>query len=243
MEEKDKVYTEGIRPQGKFYKWFDNYWYHYKWITIGVIFAIFIVTVCTLQTCERKKEDTTILYAGPCQLSVSEMDSIKGVVSAVMPKDYDGDGNKYTGMIEYWLCSEEQVKDIEASTDEYGAHGYVNRQQLKDNYESYYDYLMAGETAICFLDPHLYTELKRAGRLLPLVDALGADSGYEPDDYGIVLGLTEIYEEYSALRAMPEDTVVCVLRQVVVGRISNDKNYQNDLEIFEAIVMYSEKEQ
>jgi hypothetical protein len=171
------------------------------------------------------------------------MDSIKSVINAVMPKDYDGDGNKYTGMIENWLCSEEQVKEIEAETDAYGVHGYVNRQQLTDNFESYYDYLMAGETAICFLDPYLYTELKRAGRLLPLVEALGADSGYEPDDYGIVLGKTDIYKDYSALRAMPEDTVVCVLRQIVVGRISNDLNYSNDLEIFEAIVMYSNKEQ
>ena len=239
----DKVYTEGIKPQGKFYKWFDNYWYHYKWITIGVIFAIFVLTVCTLQTCERQNEDTTILYAGPCQLSASEMDSIKGVINAVMPEDYDKDGNKYAGMIGYWICSEEQIKAIEASTDEYGVHGYVNRQQITDNYDNYYDYLMTGETAICFLDPSLYTELKSAGRLLPLTEALGADSGYESDDYGIVLGKTAIYEEYSALRAMPEDTVVCFLRQIVMGRISKDKNYLNDLEIFKAIVTYTKKEQ
>ena len=239
----DKVYTEGIRPQGKFGKWFENYWYHYKWITIGVIFAIFIVTVCTLQTCEMKKEDVTILYSGPRQLSVAEMDSIKSVVNTVMPEDYDGDGNKYTGMIEYWICSKAQIEEIEASTDEYGAHGYVNRQQVTDNNKKFSDYIMGGETSICFLDPHLYTQLKNAGRLLPLVDALGKDSGYEADDYGIVLGMTDIYKEYSALRAMPEDTVICILRQTVAGRISKDKNYQNDLEIFKAIVTYSKEEQ
>ena len=236
----DKVYTEGIRPQGKFGKWFENYWYHYKWITIGVIFAIFVITVCTLQTCEKQKEDTTVLYAGPCQLSASEVESIRGVVNAVMPEDYDGDGNKYTGMVEYWICSEAQIKEIEASTDAYGVHGYVNRQQVTDNNKNFKDYIMAGESSICFLDPHLYTQLK--GRLLPLVDVLGKDSGYESDDYGIVLGMTDIYKEYSALRAMPEDTVICVLRQTVAGRISKDKNYQNDLEIFKAIVNYSKEE-
>ena len=41
----EKTYTEGIKPQGKYYKWFDNYWYHNKWITIGVIFAIVVITV------------------------------------------------------------------------------------------------------------------------------------------------------------------------------------------------------
>lgn len=238
----DKAYTEGIKPQGKFYKWFDNYWYHYKWITIGVIFAIFIITVCTLQTCEKQKEDTTVLYAGPCQLSASEVESIRGVVNAVMPEDYDGDGNKYTGMVEYWICSEAQIKEIEASTDAYGVHGYVNRQQVTDNNKNFKDYIMAGESSICFLDPYLYTQLKNAGRLLPLTSVLGNDSGYESDDYGIVLGMTDIYKEYSALRAMPDDTVICVLRQTVAGRISKDKNYQNDLEIFKAIVTYSKEE-
>ena len=24
--------------KGKFLKWLDNYWYHYKWVTIGAVF-------------------------------------------------------------------------------------------------------------------------------------------------------------------------------------------------------------
>ena len=240
----DKTYTEGIniKPEGKFYKWFDNYWYHYKWITLGAIFVVVMLVICTLQMCEREQEDTTILYAGPCQLSASEMESIKGVINAVMPEDFDGDGQKYTGMVEYLLYSESQIKDIEASTDQYGVAVDVNNQYITNNYENYYDYLLSGESAICFLDPHLYTELKRSGRLLPLVSALGEDSGYKPDDYGLVLGKTEIYEEYSALRALPEDTVVCIMRQIVAGRISNDKVYENELALFEAIVMFSKDE-
>jgi len=241
----DKTYTEGInvKPEGKFYKWFDNYWYHYKWVTLGAIFVVIMIFICTLQMCEKKQEDTTVLYGGPVQLSAAEVDSIKGVVAAVMPEDFDGDGQKYAAMVEYLLYSESQIKEIEASTDAYGVAIDVNNQYITQNYESYYDYLLSGESAICFLDPHLYTELKKSGRLLPLVDALGTDSGYEKDDYGIYLGKTEIYEEYSALRVLPEDTVVCILRQVVAGRISNDKAYANEIKLFDAIVNYSKEEQ
>ena len=74
---------------------------------------------------------------------------------------------------------------------------------------------------------------------MPLATALGEDSGYAEDEYGLYLGSLDIYKEFSALRVLPEDTVVCILRQTVVGKISNDKNYQNELDMFCAIVNYS----
>ena len=239
MEE--KTYTEGIKPEGKFYRWFDNYWYHYKWHTLAALFVAIVLVVCTLQMCEKQKEDTTFLYAGPRQLSGEEVENIRGVLNAVMPEDYDKDGKKYAGIVDYLIYSEEQIKEIEASTDAYGVAVDVNNQYITNNYESYYDYLLSGESAVCFLDPHLYTELRKNGRLMTLVSVLGEDSGYGSESCGIILGKTEIYEEYSALRVLPEDTVVCVLKQVVMGRISNDEVYENELDIFRAIVNYTEE--
>ncbi len=242
MENNDKIYTEGIKPKSDFYKWLDNYWYHYKWITIGVVFLLVVLVVCTLQMCEKEKEDTTILYAGPCQLSAEEAENIKAVFNAVMPEDYDGDGKKNTAMIYYQIYSEEQIKEVEASTDELGISIEVNRNYITQNQDNYYQYLLTGETSICLVDPNLYYVLVRENRLAPVVTALGTDSGYEDDDYGIILGKTEIYEAYSALRVLPEDTVICILRANFVGRTSDEEVYKNDLEIFEAVVEYKKQD-
>ena len=239
MNNGEKTYTEGIKSESKFSKWFDNYWYHYKWITIGVIFFVAVIIICSLQYGEKQKEDITVLYAGPYQLSAREANSIQGVFNAVMPEDFDGNGEKYTGMVEYLIYSEDQIKEIEAETDEYGVSIDVNNQTITANYDRYYEYIVVGESAICLVDKHLYSKLSMYGRLLPLVTALGEDSGYEEDEYGLYLGSLDIYKEFSALRVLPEDTVLCILRQTVVGKISNDKNYQNELDMFGAIVNYS----
>lgn len=238
MDNGKKTYTEGIKVESKFAKWFDNYWYHYKWITIGIVFFIAVVIICTLQMGEKKKEDITILYAGPYQLSAREVNSLQGVFNAVMPEDFDESGEKHTSIVEYLIYSDEQIKEIEAQTDADGHRLDVNNQSVTDNYKNYYDYIVLGETAICLVDEHLYGELSKYGRLLPLVTALGEDSGYESDDYGLYLGSTGLYKEYSALRVLPKDTVICILRQTVVGKISKDENYQHELDMFKAIVNY-----
>ena len=238
MNNDGKTYTEGIKFKSKFYKWFDNYWYHYKWVTIGVAVLVAVVLICTLQMGEKKKEDITVLYAGPYQLVGREINSIQGVLNTVMPEDFDKNGEKHTSIVEYLIYSEEQIKEIEAETDDMGRHIDVNNQSITKNYESYYDYVIVGETAICFVDEHLYRDLSKYGRLLPLKVALGEDSGYEDDEYGVYLGGLDIYKEFSALRVLPEDTVVCILRQTVVGKISNDDNYQNELDMFKALITY-----
>ena len=54
----------------KIYKWFDNFWYHYKWIAIVVsIFAVFII-VSTVQMAIKEDGDIYVMYAGPAVINV-----------------------------------------------------------------------------------------------------------------------------------------------------------------------------
>ncbi len=239
MNNGDKAYTEGIQVKSKFSKWLDNYWYHYKWITIGAAFLIIVLIVGIFQATEKKKEDVTILYSGRYQLSAREVESIRNVFNAVMPEDFDGNGEKYTGIVEYQIYSEEQIKEIEAETDEVGVHFDVNNQHNTTNYGAFYDYVKVGESAICLLDPWLYKELNNYGRLLPIATALGDSCGYEEGVNGVYLEDTALYKEYSALRALPADTVICFLRQPVLGKIANDESYQNEIEMLRAILTYT----
>lgn len=239
MSNDGKTYTEGIQLRSKFARWFDNYWYHYKWITIGVAFLVAVIIICTVQLSEKKKEDITILYAGPYQMVGREIEGIRGVFNAVMPEDFDGNGEKYTSIVEYLIYSEDQIKELEAETDDTGKHFDVNNQLITNNYKSYSEYILLGESAICFVDEHLYRELVRYGRLLPLSVAFGGEGDFEDNQYGVYLGKTELYEEFSALRILPEDTVICVLRQTVAGKLSKDNNYENELAMFRALITYT----
>ncbi len=239
MNNGDKTYTEGIQVKSKFVKWLDNYWYHYKWITIGVAFLLVVLIVGISQANAKRKEDVTLVYAGQYQLNVRETDAIRSVFNAVMPEDFDGNGEKYTGIVEYQIYSEEQIKKLEAETDEVGVHLDVNNQHNTTNYQNFYDYVKVGESAICLLAPWLYKELNGSGRLLPIATALGEGCGYDEDVNGVYLEDTELYKEYSALRVLPGDTVICFLRQPVLGKIANDENYQNEIEMLRAILTYS----
>ena len=69
----EKQYTEGISTaNNKFVSWLENYWYHYKWITLVVAFLVVVVAVCTIQSCTAKSSDINITYAGKALFSESD---------------------------------------------------------------------------------------------------------------------------------------------------------------------------
>ena len=71
MDEKNNSPEVKIKVNTKFSEWLDNYWYHYKWHTIAVLFAIFVVVICTFQMCRRTVTDIQIMYAGNEDISMS----------------------------------------------------------------------------------------------------------------------------------------------------------------------------
>ena len=50
--------------KGKFLKWLDNYWYHYKWHTIIVSFFLIIGAISITQLFGRVSYDAYLMYVG-----------------------------------------------------------------------------------------------------------------------------------------------------------------------------------
>lgn len=242
MNEDDKLEAAEIQPRTRFGKWLDNFWFHYKWPVIGVAFLLVVFLICTLQTCGKEDSDISVLYAGPVLLSDSEREGVRSAVTYILPSDINGDGKKYVDLITYQIYSEEQIKVIEAETDISGVHGSVNRSYNSNNYDSYYNYLLTGETSVLLLDPSLYEVLVSGDRLQKLTDVLGYTPEGAVGEYGVRLGDTEIYKYYSVMQALPEDTVVCILRPYVVGKSSKEKLYEYEKQMFRAIVEFRESE-
>ena len=235
----DKIRGAQIKTDSKFARWFENYWYHYKWTTIIVGFFLIVALVCGLQMCTREEQDISIIYAGPQALNAEMSDEVKSVMDFVMPEDFNGDGEKNTAIVSYLIYSEEQVKEIESQTMANGDSGYVDRPYNSSNYDNFYSYLQTGESSICFLDPSLFESLRDGGRLASISDTVGYLPEGAIDEYGVKLGDLDIYSAYGSMRKLPEDTVVCILLPLVAGKSSDEEMYAHEREMFAAILGFS----
>ncbi|MBE6530993.1 MAG: hypothetical protein E7679_02725 [Ruminococcaceae bacterium] len=251
--ENEKLKGSDIKVEGRFSRWLENYWYHYKWPTIIVSFFVIVVLVCTIQMCTKETEDTSVVYAGPVQLSSGEMSAIESVMNFIMPEDFDGNGKKTLVFLNYHVYSENQIKGMESEREEQiedyvenkdsytvpsEAPAQINRQYNTTNYKNFIQYIQTGETSICFLDASVYEELLGDGRIMKLSDVLGYESEASADGYGIKLSELGIYETYAAVRKLPADTVVCILKPLVAGRNSKAEMYQRDKDMLRAIVEF-----
>lgn len=241
MNEEKKPSGE-IVVEGRFAKWFDNFWYHYKWVTIGVAALVIVFTICIAQACSREKKDVMIVYAGHCSVSSSQQQQLNDLMSLLLPDDLDKNGDCVASLSMYQIFSEEQIKLIESQKDENGKPLRVDREHNTNQYSTYSSYLQTGESSIYLLDPWLYEELLRSGGLRPLSEVFSETPQGAIDEYGIRLGDTEVYENYDVLKFLPEDTVLCLMQPLVMGRSSKEKTYEFEVDTFRAIVNYRKED-
>ena len=78
-----------------------------------------------------------LTYAGPCVLSLSELDQVSSVMESVMPYDGDGNGEKHVAWMIYEIHSKEQILAIEAQKDANSDAGYVDRGYNTEQYQNY----------------------------------------------------------------------------------------------------------
>ena len=224
-----------IKIENESYKKFDNFWYYHKWHVIVAIFLIFAIVVCTVQACQREKEDVKILYAGPSFIDTEAYNGLTNAFSQLLPEDFDKDGKKNVGFIRYQIYSKEEIEELE-KLDPGGSKNIVNKSQNASNMSSYTSYLMTGDVSICFLSPYLYEILKESDALVPLSEILGGVPSNAFDGYGIRLSATDLYKYTPEIKNMDGDTIICLLRQTVLGSSSDDREYARAIDTFKAIV-------
>ena len=225
-----------IKVDSKAFRKFDNFWYYYKWHTIIAVFLVFVIVVCTVQACSREKEDIRIIYAGGSFVEGEYHREISKTLSSVLPEDFDGDGKKNVGFVNYQIYSPEEIVELEKIILPDGTKNVVNKAQNTSNMTGYTSYLMTGDVSVCFLSRYLFEKLKENDRLVLLSEIFDERPASAYDEYGIDLSKTDFYKYNSALHAMDEETVVCLLRQTVVGASSKDEEYQRSVDTFKAVV-------
>ncbi len=227
----DKQYTEGIDVnQSRVAKWFDNFWYHYKWTTIVVSFFLIVGIICTVQMCGKEKNDIIVVYAGRNQLSAVEVQDVCGVLEAVCNKDLADNEKKAVGLSAYYIMAEDEIKAAEAQSE------YVARDLIVNDRQTYNSYLQTGESSVLLISPSLYESLLANERIATLSAALGEKPANAADDYSVKLVDTEIYQKYAVMQKLPEDTVICILRPYAVGKSSKDKYYEQEKKMLASVI-------
>ena len=223
----------------------DNFWFYHKWHFLITVFVLFVVLVCVLQSRENKKDDVTLLMAGPYKMTATEVAALRTGLNDVLPSDFNEDGEKYAEMVMMQIFSDSQEAEIKATPDgEMPPYrGYIDAYYNDEQVTSFDNLIMAGEYSICILDPWLFERVKGAGGLRKLSEVLGGIPDSAVDEYGILLSDTVFAKTYPVCDIFPEGTVICLrgkgVLNSIVNKKKNDREYSESEEMFRAIVQFA----
>ena len=231
------------KSDNKIINWFRNYWYYYKWIVIGIVFALVVIVFCTVQTCSSTSNDITILYAGPFPPANSGVPEMQNSLEAVLPEDFNGNGEKNVSLAMLMIYSEEQLKAIEASDSTIE----IDRYQNSLEYQKFQSLIVSGEYYVCMLDPWLFDEVNKEGLFLSLEEAIGYKPEKAANDYAIKLSDTEFGQYYAAMKLLPEDTYLCIrtpgAMQEMTGKGAESKSFNQAVATIKAIIEFKAPEE
>ena len=237
VTERDEKYGDrAVRVNSPLTERMGDFWFYHKGkVIVGVILLLLLILTVT-QIVGKRNNDVMIAYSGPAYLSGAEQEALQDLLSTVVGSATE-DRSFLIGVTQYQVYSKEQIESLRAETHEDGEQNFINSEFNSENYENFYSYVMTGDTAILFLDPWLYTELRKNDRLLSMTELFGSVPLYmEGEGFGIVLGDIPLYQESAAMQKLPANTVMCFLKPYVFGNTSKNAKYETMKEVFRAIV-------
>ena len=228
-----------------FYKiknWFHNYWYYYKWGVIIVGAFALILLICVIQGSKKQKYDVGIIYTGPHFFEVGEKDEIISAFQNIMSKDYNGDKKKAVDFVDMPAFTDDQIDEAIENSDDKDAIVKYAPYTVENVQQNFSSVVFAGDVSICLLDEYWYNILLEAGGLVKLTDVFEIDDELLRDDYSVTLSDLEIYEYYSAISKLPEDTILCFrtisTASAFTGKKQAEKIYGYSSKMFRDIVNF-----
>ena len=231
MEEKKEA--REIRVESKFLRWLENYWYHYKWHTIIVVFFALVLTVTLVQCASVEETDVTVAFGGNVILNDAEYNGLKTILGDVCPSDVDGNGEKTVAFKNVSIFNEKQLEDQftyyyeeldEYRLDEDGMNLYKSTNL--ENYKNVQTYMMTGDCAVWFVSEYVYEEMF-------------FDKVENQEKVRIVatqkLSETALYRNFDAVKILPEDTLVVLMRPIM-GTYADDVRFAEAEAYYNAIV-------
>lgn len=241
----DKLEPANIEETSPVMKWLDNFWYHYKWTVIVVAFFVAVITIAIVQFVTAPDYDIHIVYAGYYRMDSEERARFEDTINGICPRDFNGNGEKLVNIRDFQIYSEQEMIEEQSRYEAEGDHFEINRKYNADEFNSFSNYSLTGDSSVYIISPSLYENLKSANRLAPLTDLYAGGelpAGAMADGFGIALGETDFYRYNPSVQMLQKDLVLCILRPNLVGANSEDKTYGEAVEFFRAIADYRVKQ-
>ena len=249
MEERNEKIGADAKMHIRTSEKFENFWYHYKWHTIVVAFAVVVGIILTLQFCTKVEYDLHIIYAGEKIIKTSSLSGdgkseYFDLVSALgnIGIDENNDGNVNVNLQNIYILSEKELADINKNERDPMQKASLE-SEMQSNYDMLYNYVMYGDYYLCFLseDVFLDYESKLSSSIFAPISGYTVDSGEYSyaSERGIYLSSLEIYET-TALSILPADTVVCIRLPGVLGARDDGKAYAAAEALLRKMLAYDE---
>ena len=228
---------------GKLFKWLDNYWYHYKWVTVFTLFIALVVIIGVVQMANREDPDIRIVYCGPSVIDGEQKEKIESAFAQIMQKDYNEDGKKSVRLTCLTILSEEQLerKIAEAAADDDTI--YYDPNSRKEVLQQLNSLLGSGETIICMLDDYVYASLAEQNAFASLEGILGAAPEYAIDEYSVRLYDLPFAKYFDCFGAIDDSARFCIRNMAASALIGNrkttEKEYEWHKELFSDIFAFT----
>lgn len=213
-------------------EWFENLWYHYKWLIIFGGLLVAFVTISLFQYFGSKDPDVNILHVGPMYISPESAENLKDSVAS-LSEDYNDDGNVNVALLDITVNkfgNEEQGIDP------------INYDKNNSALQRFQTEIRAGDAVIYLLDEEYFDMCIEENLLSPLKDVVSEDILPENTvkGYGVKISDLDAYK-LNGLSNVPETAILCIRRSPELDPIKYGRTvevWEGNLKTFENILKY-----
>ncbi len=221
---------------------FENFWYHHKWAFIITTSFMLIAVITISQILNKKDVDLHIAYAGPVPYDGSAMASSLEAFNSI---PYGGKSNFNADVIRFYYFSPDKIEKMKKEAEERGDKYSFDPQFNTQEHNSFRDEIVGGESIICIIDRALYEEVANQNAFLSLAEIYGGDVpenifNIAVGECGVSFTSTNFAKFYTVFSAFPEDTVIAVRKNSVIGggKRIDEEEFNNHIEYFKALVSF-----
>ncbi len=217
-----------------FSEWFENIWYHYKWmIIICTVLAVFLL-VSLVQFLSNDEPDVDILHVGPMYINATAVDQIEDSLR-LLAEDTNGDGEVNVNVLD--------ITVNKFGTDKEQAQNYDHNNSGLQRFQTE---IRAGDAVIYFLDEEFFNICLDEGLLTPLDEVL--DDADMPDEViegcGVKLSSLDAYS-LDGLSSIPSTAILCLRRSPEKDALKYGRTqeiWQGNRDAFVNIIKYRNEE-
>lgn len=220
-----------------FKKKVDNFFYHYKFHTIVVVFLAFVIIWTVASSVGKNTEDAYIGYIGDVSYTQEEIDEIGKKVSSALKLGEDGE-DFIIDFRPYNYLSEDQIEAEAKRAEELGRDYEYYPVKNEKNYESFVSEIEMGDIAVWFVSSQVYERMDKS-KLMPIEYILGYIPEGAVDEYALKcndLDITSVVKRtsnntYLIMRGSREYSAMMGEEEIM-------RQLEKDKALYKAIVEY-----